>query len=54
MNALVDHLKLFIGDKSITVKDVKMLGQLSNLYHYDRKELRNRLLNDSMLIDDKD
>ncbi len=54
MNALVDHLKLFIGDKSITVKDAKMLGQLSNLDHYDRKELRNRLLNDSMLIEEKD
>ncbi len=54
MNALVDHFKLFIGDKSIHVKDVNMLDKLTNLDHYDRKELRDRLLNDSLFIENKD
>ncbi len=50
----MNHLKLFVGDKSILVKDAKMLDRLTNLDHYDRKALRDRLLNDSMQMTDKD
>ncbi len=52
MKNIVDHFRLFIEDKTFVLKNRDIIQQLSDLTHSGRKELRDRLLKESLSIED--
>lgn len=53
MKNIIDHFRLFVNDKSFELKNKEVIEQVAQLNHFDRKELRNSLLKDSLLIEDQ-
>ncbi|TLX72816.1 DUF1669 domain-containing protein [Labilibacter sediminis] len=49
---IIDHFKLFIDDGEFELKNAEIIAGIAALNHHDRKELRARLLKDSLVIED--
>lgn len=54
MNQIVDHFRLFEGEKEIVLKNQNIIDALADLDYNDRQQLRERLLKDSLQIESKE
>ena len=54
MKEILNYFRQLPGSGVTEIKDVDILFRLSELDHHDRKQLRDSLLNDSMVFDNKE